>query len=234
MGRLGGNNTGRFLVELCQSHREASFIERMELHESRPGFVEQNIIAQMADPLDDHLRVVDRPVIGALLDNCDAERPLAAPGLGILDQRIGADALAYGRLVERGAAHGADQSIGVAVGRQKDRSAATKQQGTVMRRLVIVAVKQHKIVFGHKIRQNDLVRGRSSVEHEIGLFCAENRSCLLLRLEGRPFVRQQVAKLKDRIVEIVTEDRFAQMLHEDAANRATTVEDAAVVSWTGP
>ena len=60
----------------------------------------------------------------------------------------------------------------------------------MMRRLVIVAVEQHKIVLGNKIGQNDLVRGRGSVENEIGLFGAENRGRLLLRLEGWAFMRQ--------------------------------------------
>ena len=98
----------------------------MELHEPRPGLVEQDIIAQMSDPLDDHPGVVDRPVIGALFDDGGTEWPFAAPGLGILDQRIGADALAYGRLVQGGIANGTDQPIGVAIGRQKDRNAAAE------------------------------------------------------------------------------------------------------------
>src|SRR5664279_5964020 len=100
----------------------------MELHEPSPGLVEQDIIAKMSDPLDDHLGVVDRPVIGALLNDRDTERPLAAPSLGILDQRIVADALAYGRLVKRDIANGTDQPIGVAIGRQKERNAAAEQQ----------------------------------------------------------------------------------------------------------
>jgi len=45
------------------------------------GFVEQNIIAQMSDPLDNGLRVIDGAVVGALLDDGGAERPLLAPGV---------------------------------------------------------------------------------------------------------------------------------------------------------
>jgi hypothetical protein len=47
-------------------------------------------------------------------------------------------------------------------------------------------------------------------------------------------VRQEIAKFEDRIVEIVTEDRFPQMLSEDTANWAAAVENTAIVSWTGP
>src|SRR3546814_14965798 len=59
-----------------------------------PGLVEQDVIAQMADPLDHHLRVVDGAVIGALLQHGDAERPFALPGLLVGDQRMVADLLA--------------------------------------------------------------------------------------------------------------------------------------------
>ena len=45
---------------------------------------------------------------------------------------------------------------------------------------------------------------------------------------------QEVAELEDRIVEIVAKDRLAQMLDEDAADRAAAVEDAAVVARAGP
>ena len=45
---------------------------------------------------------------------------------------------------------------------------------------------------------------------------------------------QEVAELEDRIVEVVAEHRLAQMLHEDPADRAAAVEDAAVVARAGP
>ena len=45
---------------------------------------------------------------------------------------------------------------------------------------------------------------------------------------------QQVAEFEHGIVEIVAEDRLAQMLHEDAADRRAVVEDAAVVAGAGP
>src|ERR1700724_1725053 len=73
MGRLRGDDTRRFRVEPYQPHREASLIDRMELHESGPGLVEQNIIAEMPDPLDDFLGIVDRSIIGALLNDRGTE-----------------------------------------------------------------------------------------------------------------------------------------------------------------
>ena len=45
---------------------------------------------------------------------------------------------------------------------------------------------------------------------------------------------QQVAELEHGIVEIVAEHRLAQMLDEDAADRAAIVENAAIVAGAGP
>ena len=188
----------------------------------------------MADALQDALRVVDRAVVGALLDHRHAERPLALPGVLVLHQRIGPDALADRLLVEILGADRADQAVGVAVGRQIDRNSAAHQQRALMRGLVVVAVEQDEVAFGDEVGQHDLVRRRRAVEHEIGLFRSEDRRRLFLRLQRRPFVGQEVAELENRIVEVVAEDRLAQMLHEDAADRAAAVEDAAIVSRAGP
>ena len=142
--------------------------------------------------------------------------------------------LADRRLVEGVGADRADQAVGVAFGRQEDRHAAADQQRAVMGGLVVVAVEQHQVVFGDQVAEHDLVRRRGAVEDEIGLLGAEDRRRLLLRLQRRPLVGEQVAELEDRIVEVVAEHRFAEMLDEDAADRAARVEDAAVVAGAGP
>ena len=85
-----------------------------------------------------------------------------------------------------------------------------------------------------RLVQHDLVRRRGAVEHEIGLLGAEDRRRLFLRLKRRPLVGQEIAEFEDRIVEVVAKDRFAQMLDEDAADRAAAIEDAAVVARAGP
>jgi len=48
----------------------------------------------MPDAREDFLRAVDRAVIGALLDDGGAERPLALPGVLVGDQRMVADGFA--------------------------------------------------------------------------------------------------------------------------------------------
>ena len=143
---------GRFGAEIAEAHGEAAGIERMELHEARPGLVEQDVVAEVADLLDDHAGVVDRAVVGALLDHGDAERPLAPPRFLVGDQRVIADLLADARFVERLVEDRADQPVRVAVGLEEDRDAAAEEQRAVMRRLVVVAVEQHEVAFGDQRR----------------------------------------------------------------------------------
>ena len=45
---------------------------------------------------------------------------------------------------------------------------------------------------------------------------------------------QEIAEFEHGIVEVVAEHRFAEMLDEDAADRAAIVEDAAIVPGAGP
>ena len=99
---------------------------------------------------------------------------------------------------------------------------------------MVVAVEQHEITLGDEVGADNLVGGRGAVEHEIGLLGAEDRRSLFLGLERRPFVGEKIAEFEDRIVEVVAKDRFAQMLDEDAPDRAPAIEDAAVVARAGP
>jgi len=46
-------------------------------------------------------------------------------------------------------------------------------------------------------------------------------------------MRQKVAELQNRIVEVVTKDRFAQLLHENAADRTAAIE-MRHYAWTRP
>ena len=188
----------------------------------------------MAEAREDQPRVVDRAVIGTLLDHRHAERPLAAPCVGVVHERIGADRLADARLVERGVVDRPDHAVGVAVGRQIDRRAAREQQRAVVGRLVVVAVEQHEVSRRHQRPEHDLVGGRGAVQHEIGALGAEDPGGGLLGGQRRALVRQQVAHLDHRVVDVVAEDRGAEVFHEDAADRAAVVEDAAIVAGTGP
>ena len=157
VGRLGGDDARALGAEVAEAHGEAAGIERVELHEARPRLVEQDVVAEVADLLDDQAGVVDRAVIGALLDHGDTERPRALPRLLVGDQRMGADLVADRRLVERLVEDRADQPMGVAVGLEIDRNAAAEEQRAVMGGLVVVAVEQHQVALGDQRLQHDLV-----------------------------------------------------------------------------
>ena len=81
VGRLRGDDARRVGVEIGQPHGEAAGIDRMKLHEAGPGFVEQNVIAERTDLFEDMLCAVDGTVVGALLDDGGAKRPLTLPGV---------------------------------------------------------------------------------------------------------------------------------------------------------
>ena len=232
--RLGRDDAGRCLAQVSQAHGEPALIERMKLHEARPGLIEHDVVAKPADALEDALSIVNRAVVGALLDHRGPERALLLPRVLVLHQRIGADALADRGLVEVLGPDRADEPVGVAVGRKEDRNAARHQKRALMGGLVVVAIEQDQVALGDEVGQHDLVRGRGAVEHEIGLLRPEDRGGLFLRLQRRPFVGEEIAKLENGIIEVVAKDRLAQVLDENASDRAAAIEYAAVVAGAGP
>ena len=139
-----------------QSHGETAAIDRMEFHEAGPGLIEQDIVAQLAELLDDRLGAVDRAVVAALLDHRRAERPRPPPGFGIGDQRMRRGSFPGSLFVQRLVVDRADQSVRVTVGFQKDGNAAAEIQRAVMRGLVVVAVEQHQVVLRHQRLQTIL------------------------------------------------------------------------------
>src|ERR1700722_13384183 len=142
MRRLGGDNAGRGFAQVPQAHGEPALIERMKLHETGPSLVEHHVIAKAADPRDNAFGVVNRAVIGALFDHRGAERTLALPRFLVRYQGVVANALAYPSLVKIFRANGTDQPVGVAVGREVDRNAATHQQRSLVRGFMVVAIEQ--------------------------------------------------------------------------------------------
>ena len=232
--RLGGDDAGAVRPQPLQPHGEAAAEQRVELHEAGPGLVEQDVLAKMADAGQDRLRVVDGAVVAALLDDRGAERARATPGVTVGDQGVGADFFADARLVERVRVDRADQAVSVAVGLKEHRHPAGQEQRAVVRRLVVVALEQHQVALGDQRLQHDLVRRGGAVQHEIGALGAEDAGGRLLCRERRAFMDQQVAQLDHRVVDVVAEHRLAEMLLEDAADRAAVVERAAVVAGAGP
>ena len=155
--RLRGEDARAVGPQSLEAHGETAGIERVEFHEARPCLVEQDVVAEMADLLDDGARVVDRAVVGALLDHRDTEGPFALPRLLVIDQRMGPDLLANARFVERLVEDGPDQPMRIAVGFQVHRRAAAQEQRAMVGGLVVIAVEQDEVAFRHQRLQDDLV-----------------------------------------------------------------------------
>ena len=206
----------------------------MELHEARPGLVEQDVIAEVADAVKDHLDVVDGPVVAALLDDGEPERALGLPPVRVCDQRVGADGGADAFLVERIGVDRPDQALRITVGRQVDGDAAAQYQGAVVIGLVVVAVKEHQVAARDQRSGGDLVGGGRAVEHEVGAVSAEDFRGGGLGFSRGALVHQQVAELHDGVVEVGAEYCLAQVFVEDAPDGTTAIEHPAVVARARP
>jgi hypothetical protein len=75
----------------------------------------------------------------------------------------------------------ADEAVGVARGFQIDRRGTGLQQRALVVRFVVVAVEQHQVAGGQQGVGHHLVRGRSAVEHEVGLVGVEHLRGVFLR-----------------------------------------------------
>ena len=51
VGRLGGDDSRRVGSKTRQPHGETPGIQRMKFHEAGPGFVEQDVVAEVPDAL---------------------------------------------------------------------------------------------------------------------------------------------------------------------------------------
>ena len=159
VGRLGGEDAGLVGAEVLEAHGETVGKQGVELHEAGPGLVEQDVVAEVAEALEDEMGVVDGAVIGALLDDGDAEGAFGLPRVGVGDERVGADGVADAGLVERLVIDRAHHAVGVAVGRQIEGDTAAEEEGAVMGCLVVVSVEQDEVAGRDEGAEHDLVGG---------------------------------------------------------------------------
>ena len=234
VGGLGADDPGRLCAQIHQPHRESALEQRVEFQEPGPGFVEQDVVTQMADPFEDHLCIIYGAIICALLDHRTAERARLLPGFGVCHQRIAANRFAELRLIPGFDVDRPDQPLRVPVRFQKHRNTAAKQQRAVMRCLVVVAIEQHQIAIGNQRGEHNLVRGRGAVEHEIGSLGAKDLRRLLLCLQCRAFMDQQIAQIEHRIVDVVAKDVLAHMFEKDPPHRRAAIKHAAIMARAGP
>ena len=95
VGRLGGDDA-RVSLREPEAHREVVLQQRVEGPEAGPGLVEVDVLAEVADLLDDLAGVVDGAVVGALLDDGHADRTLTLGRTAALEERVCRDLRADG------------------------------------------------------------------------------------------------------------------------------------------
>src|SRR3974377_626752 len=79
VSRLRGDDARRVVAKILYSHRKATGIDRMKLHEAGPSFVKQNVIAERTNFRENIFGIVDSSVVGALLDHGRSKRPRPLP-----------------------------------------------------------------------------------------------------------------------------------------------------------
>ncbi|VVO38621.1 hypothetical protein PS726_05583 [Pseudomonas fluorescens] len=226
--RLGDEDARVVLVEV-QQQRRAVLHHRDELLVADPRRVEQDVVAQLADAVDHLPGVVDGAVIGAQLNDRQAERPRQ---LGLVRGDFG-DQLAQVVFVETVGVDAADEAVGVARGFQIHRRGTGLQQRALVIGFVVVAVEQHQVAGGQQRVGHHLVRGRGAVEHEVGLVRIEHLRGVFLRQQCRAFVDQQVAELDVGVAHVGAKQRLAEEVEKLPTGRVLAKELAALVTGAG-
>ena len=208
-----------------KKQRRAVLHHRNELFVAHPRRVKEDVVAKVADAVDDLAGVVDRAVVRAELNHGEAEGALGA-GLFRTDF---SNELAQIRFVEAMLVNAADEAPGIAGRFKIDGRRARLLQRAVMVRLVIVAVKEHQVARREERIEHNLVRSGSAVQHKVRLVGVVDARRLLLRGAGRAFVNEEVAHGDVRIAKVCAKDAFAEKFRKFAPGRMTAEEGAALV-----
>ena len=154
MHRLGHENPRIVLVQF-QQQRGRFRHHRDKLFVTYPGRVKEDVVAKVADLVDHLTGVVDRPVVGAQLNDGQTER---ARRIGLVRGNI-TDLISQIGFVEAVLVNPADKTKWVTCRFKVDRRGPCLNQRAVMIRFMVVTVEQHQIAAGQQRVGNNLIRG---------------------------------------------------------------------------
>ena len=226
--RLGHENPRIVLVQF-QQQRGRFRHHRNKLLVAYPGGVKENVVAQMADLVDHLTGVVDRPVVGAKLNDRQAERTRL---VGLLRRRL-ADQIPQIRVVKAVVVNPANKAKRVTRGLKVNRRGARLDQRPVVVRFMVVAVEQHQIAAGEQRVGHHLVGRRRAVQHEVGFIRVEHLRREFLRMLGGPFVDQQIAQLHVGIAHVGAKYVLTEEIIELPPCRVFFEKGAVLVARTG-
>ena len=143
--RLGHENPRIVLVQF-QQERGRFRHHRNKLLVAHPGGVKEDVVAQMTDLVDHLAGVVDRPVVGAKLNDRQAERTRL---VGLFRRRL-ADKIPQIGIVKAVVVNPANKAKRVTRRLKINRRGARLDQRPVVVGLMVIAVEQHQVAAGQQ------------------------------------------------------------------------------------
>ena len=225
MNRLGNENAGIFRSEI-QKQRAAVLHHGDELFIADPCGVEEDVVAQMADAVNDLAGIVDAAVIGAELDDSQADRAFCLCLFRVLFCNQAAQVVLIEAVIE----DSADGAVGVARCFQVNRDSAGLNQCAVGNGFMVVSVIQDDIAGSEYGIQYDFIGSRGAVQYEVGLIRIVYAGSVLLCSQRRTFVNEQIAHGHIGIAEIGSEYVFTEEIVHCPAGRMLAEELAALMT----
>ena len=223
--RLGYEDT-RIIRTEFQEHRTAVAHHRNELFVTYPSGVKENVVAEVTDLFNDLFRVVDRAVVSTELDNRQTERTFFFRFFRI---HFGSEFAEF-LLIEAAFQDTADETERVTRGFQVYRSCAGLNQSAVVDRFVVVAVIENQVAGGEQSVQYDFIGGGRTVQNEVRFVRIVDLRCVLLRIQSRTFMNQEVAQLNVGVAKVGAEYVFAKEIKESTACGHFTVEHTTLMA----
>ncbi|MCY1433842.1 hypothetical protein D9M71_498820 [compost metagenome] len=193
-----------------------------------PGLVEVQHLDTAAQFLLDQLGVVAQPVVGGIGHHRQLDLGRATPG-----QRIGLDLGLDRYRAELTQRDRPDDAQLVAFGAQVQGD-GPGHDDRVDHRLVAVAVHQHQVITADHRVPDDLVGGRSAVDHEESMVGAEVLCRPRLGSCQGPGVVEQRAQLRDRYRQVRAQGVLAEELVKGLADRAFAIGHATAMAGSVP
>ena len=226
--RLGHENTRIVLVKLQQERRRFRH-HRNKLLVAHPRGVKKDVVTQMADLVDHLAGVVDRPVVGAKLNDRQAER---ASLVGLFRRRF-ADQIPQIRVIKAVLVDPADKAKRIARRLKIHRRGARLDQCAVVIRFMVVAVEQHQVAAGQQRVGHHLVGRRRAVQHKVGFVRVEYFRREFLRVLGGAFMDQQIAQLNVGVAHVGAKHVLTEEIIELSPCRVFFEKSPVLVARTG-
>ena len=224
--RLGDEDAGIFRSQV-QKQGRAVLHHGDELFIAYPCGVEENVVAEVADFIHYLAGIVDAAVVGAQLDDSQADRSFSLGFYRILFSHQFPDVI-FIEAVFRNAADGAE---GISFCFQIYRSCAGQYQSAVVNGLMVVSVVEDDIARSEDSVQHHLVGRGSAVQYEVCLVGVVYPGCMLLGCQSRAFMNEEVPHGYISVAQISAEGIFAEEIIECTACRVLAEESAALMAW---